>query len=377
MDSVRKNAWLVSAGWDIFFIHNIIWILAIFIVAADLGFLHDTSRFFSTKLYFYVHWGHGLAPIILFWFFRELRKDGIQSTRIVPLQIALFLFVLTIAAWAVFMPEHWFLDSSSPLLILSTMFFVWNTFHCGKQHFGVLAIYRGQADTINENGRRNDYIFSMGITCVILPVIWLSRSSAFRVLPNYIPKIPNLILISQIALVLGLLLFAWTIFNEIKSKSASTPRYLYIFTVGVQPLLSFISYPIYHATIFIISHAIIEIGLCSKVFAGYFDERAKKFKRKLSFSAWRLGFMLFLGICVFLSWFLALNHFGYSKYIMPLVRNKAISLPAMDGLAEQIGLVLLLTIPIYIVFSHFLHDAYFWAFRKKVVRENVGKYLME
>lgn len=135
-----QSIWLRSAVWDSFWMLSGIWLLAPLVAlsgmpAALKGLLIAATLILWLSHRFATTYNAFCTPA-----YRHLVRE--QRTRFLawPLMITLATFGFVFApGWLI--P----LDSWGKVQVLGTIFFLYNSYHFGIQHYGVLSIYRIRA----------------------------------------------------------------------------------------------------------------------------------------------------------------------------------------------------------------------------------------
>ena len=132
-----------------------LWLVSGIPVGVALIVLPPSARLICFAIFVLLETGHSLSPIVLAWTHGGFRRVMLSQTRkYVVLPVAVFMIVLVIGAvtslgWTslVYGPGNlWSLTEwTNPFPVVVWVYWVWNIYHFGMQHFGVLSLWRGGA----------------------------------------------------------------------------------------------------------------------------------------------------------------------------------------------------------------------------------------
>ncbi len=373
-----RSSWLESPRWDFVWILNGLWLLPLILLSLAVG----QSSFFlwaSSGAMLLTLWGgHILSPIVTAWSSAPLR----QSMMTHPTKyLWMPLLVLVASVLAAMLGLHWsktWLPSSIGQhfdfhILLVYTFLVWNTWHFCGQHFGVLSIYRIRAQEFSAQVRRLDRWFCVVQICVLLPIAWYTQSQRLGPLFQYLPVPPSgATLARTVALVSGLLSVA-VLVAESQRNTRSWPRLAYLLTIGLQPVLATVSYPLFNMALFTASHWIIALALSGRILTGLSSRAQVRHPRRW----WRFHGIMAAFAAASVCMYAVFWHpwlIGEGKYLFTeaFLREPVI---AVAHASATLPGALLAGLYFGITFVHFLYDRYVYAFRRPAIREGIAPHL--
>ena len=262
----QTGPWLESPAWDGFWILNILWLTPLLGLAWVLGQASPTASTL-VKLGSIGLWGgHLLSPMITSW-----RSPGLRAQmksdrgRWIVRPLAVFASCIALA----FVGLH-NADRVVAYELLLLTFVLWNTWHFCGQHFGVLSIYRmksGASPANSDRTRQVDRWFTFMCTCVLLPLAWFLQSERIGPLFRFLPTPDPDGVVRW--LVIGASAFATlvVVVRDVTGPNRSSGHVGILLTVGLQPILAAVSYPLFNFVLFSMSHWIIALALASRILA--------------------------------------------------------------------------------------------------------------
>jgi hypothetical protein len=131
-----------------------LWLLSGIPVGIALIFLPSPARLACFTLFILLETGHSLSPIVLAWTHGGFRRVMVgQPKKYFPLPSGVFAVAIGIGAatslgWTSLVPGPGALsrltDWANPLPVMVWVYWAWNIYHFGMQHFGVLSLWRGR-----------------------------------------------------------------------------------------------------------------------------------------------------------------------------------------------------------------------------------------
>ena len=257
-----RSPWLRSAGWDGFWMLSGLWILVpvlgfsampaalhILLVASSL-LLWLAHRFATTYNAF-------CTPA-----YRSLVRE--QRGRFLVLPAAIFLLVFGF----VFVPLP--LDTWGKVQVLGTIFFVYNTYHFGVQHYGVLSIYRIRRGQNPASGfKRYEKAFCLCVGGVMVAAAQICHGaevvydsliyrvvdrevicSAFAPLQAGVP--------ATIVVLTGLFCF-----REFREEQVSLPKLLYVSALSLQGIMAYFLEPVPFLILWGVQHWLVSVALAA------------------------------------------------------------------------------------------------------------------
>ena len=132
-----KNPWLRSAGWDGFWMLSGIWLLIPLLLCANRPGALQVMLIVGTALFWLSHRFATTYTAFCTPAYRDLVRMERVRFIVWPIIVALLTFAF------MFAPNNLIqLDTWGKIQILGTIFFLYNSYHFGVQHYGVLSIYR-------------------------------------------------------------------------------------------------------------------------------------------------------------------------------------------------------------------------------------------
>lgn len=139
---MKKNVWISRAYDDVLLNFSFLWLLAI-----AIGFkILFSSHILISILFIFGLGGHLVAPIFLLFRSRKVLDHVVKQDSYIFLKAGLLFaipFVFLIFSWLLRVnrwPDRVFI---APLMILSGIYYIWNSWHFSKQSYGILQIYKG------------------------------------------------------------------------------------------------------------------------------------------------------------------------------------------------------------------------------------------
>lgn len=220
---------------------------------------------------------------------------------------------------------------ASPLGLMLTLYFVWNTYHFAKQNFGVLSIYRAKSGS----GRRSiDLLYAVAVHFAVTTVGILMMTPLAR------RWVIDLCMIAGLMVIVLMLSFETKVSPRIPFILADASRLVLISFSGL-----------WGFAISGMNHWLVAIGLSSQVYANHQN------RSPIAFSAVLVG----LGTLVF----------GLLFVVVPFTGIHSTSGPAplpwwiratIPAVSLRLGLG----------FVHFLYDRWLWKLSDPQVRETIG-----
>jgi len=256
----QKNLWLRSSMWDGFWMLSGIWLLA-----PLFAFLHtpntiQTMLIVATLILWLSHRFATTYNAFCVPAYHELTKLYRTRFLIWPVSAVLATFAF------VFAPLPF--TTWEKVQILGTIFFLYNSYHFGVQHYGVLSIYRiraGQGHTGWLKKYERTYCLVVGsILVAIAQVCHGAEVVSDSILYNFLPRDLFSSLFAVLRLTIPPAIVALTAafyIGELKSKPVSLPKILYVTGLMLQGILAYFLPPISFLILWGVQHWLVSVAL--------------------------------------------------------------------------------------------------------------------
>lgn len=184
---------------------------------------------------------------------------------IAPILIFLFVFAFIFAPMSIISLDIW-----SKAQLLATLFFLYNTYHFGVQHYGVISIYRirsGQNLGAGFKKYEKFYCLVVGSAFVALAqighgaeVVQDSMLYRFWSQASFDSLFHALKIIAPITI--GVLTVFFYIF-EFKSEKVSFPKVLYVASLAIQGVLAYFLEPLAFLILWGVQHWMVSVALAA------------------------------------------------------------------------------------------------------------------
>lgn len=375
---------LESPYWDSFWILNGLWLLLviIFLLSSNLDPLYLSKFVFWGLLFFWG--GHIFSPFITAWSIPEFRTRMIDRKVIYIFRpMALLFGVVIITTIGVKFSGELFPDSLmghlQPHILIIYLFLLWNTWHFSAQHFGVLSLYRYRQGVRAEKQRSIDRYYTVAMTCVLLPIAWYTQSQVLGPLFLHLPLPEPQGLLAQFNIVISILLCLAMLVNEFRQGRKFFPRGAYILTIALQPILASVSYIIFNAILFSLSHWIIAIALSGRILANQFAPQSETGQKKSSpshidiFHTMVAGLLLLSIPMYYLFWSDdIMGHIAHDTYQYISSGFQADGAKVLMEIEGTTIVGVLVGLYFGLSFVHFYYDRALYSFRNSDVRKIVA-----
>ena len=257
------NVWLRSAIWDGFWMLSGIWLLAplgafsgapsalksLLIIATLILWL--SHRFATTHNAF-------CTPA-----YRHLLRE--QRTRFL-----MWPLMITLATFGFVFGPRWLvtLDSWGKIQVLGTIFFLYNSYHFGIQHYGVLSIYRIRAGQSHTGWLKHyERFFAIAVGTVLVAIAQICHGAEVvqdSIIYNILPREAFMSAFSVLRVVAPLIVLALAVVfyvGEFRCKPASLPKMLYVAGLTLQGVLAYFLDPISFLILWGVQHWMVSIAL--------------------------------------------------------------------------------------------------------------------
>ena len=371
--SIQQTApglWIQSKAWDAFWILSSIWLLFGLLLAtiANAEPIFITCCLTVGVLFSSFHTAGSLSTYFFSPQLAPYRRSQWFKFFLIPALIsAITIGLVTIGVkydLSIFAENT--RNHFNTYILLATVYFSWNTWHCSFQHFGVFSIYRLRAGRDEPRFRAFDKYYCLFLTFVLVPLTWFDEQRHLGFIFQYFPPPSKGFFSGVIAIYLAIASFVLFTGVELLTRSPSPPRILYAATVALQPIMSFISFELY-LLFFQLPHWITETGILSRVHINY----AKKVGvTKNYFSSVWLCLLAFLALVVIYSMNKGSNFLG-SWY-----RTGRFDYAVLDNGISDMNLILLQGSFLSFVFLHFYVETYLYRASDQVTRDGIIAHIL-
>lgn len=365
----RLCPWLRSAAWDGFWMLSGLWLIVPVLGFSRLPGALNGLLIISSLLLWLAHRFATTFTAFCTPAYRGLVRE--QSARFLVLPALIFILVFGF----VFTPEAVIrLDNWAKIQVLGTIFFLYNTYHFGVQHYGVLSIYRGRAGQSSSTGfKRYEKAFCLLVGGVVVAVAQIGhgaevvqdslvykiveRESLGAAFQNFQLAAPVLVLVAA----------AVFYFHELKEEHPSSPKMLYVAGVAFQAILAWFLEPLPFLILWGVQHWLVSVAL-----AGHMAENDTSPVPESSlwyrfWSPFSRGFWMAVLVLSLASLVLA-PLFEYSVHPAKINGGPAF-LAFLGPLLEKESLVhLFIALSFATVFLHFVMDRAIFRFSDAAVR---------
>ncbi len=259
--------WLRSPVWDGFWILSGLWLLVPVLLAPVLT---STNQWILVAAVYTLWLPHRFATAFNAYClpdYRSLIHAQWQRFYLLPAAIFAATFVF------LFLPELLLpLPLTTRVQVLATIFFVYNSYHFGVQHFGVLSIYRiraaQQQDPTVKRYESRYCLFAGGLLVCVAQILAgadiVRDSLMYQVVPlDWLHS--ALAMARWIAVPVVALLTAGLLLVEARNPRRSVPKMLYIFGVGTQGVLAYFLAPVPFLVLWGVQHWLVSVALTALI----------------------------------------------------------------------------------------------------------------
>ncbi|MBS0203704.1 MAG: hypothetical protein JSS49_12435 [Planctomycetes bacterium] len=367
-----SRPWLRSPVWDGFWILSGLWLLVPVLLSPVIT---EADQWVLVAAVYVLWLPHRFATAFNAYCLPAYQNlIHAQWTRFFAVPASIF----TVTFLFLFLPEMLLpLPLVTRVQVLATIFFIYNSYHFGVQHFGVLSIYRiraAQAQDQRAKAMERGYCLIVGglLVCVaqILAGAEIVRDSLlYQTVP--LERLHSAMTMATwmaapviVLLTLGLLL------TESRNPHRSPPKMLYIVSVGVQGVLAYSLPPPTFLMLWGVQHWLVSVALTAVI-------SGNDHPQEISASAWYRFWGLFYGRF----WTTVLVLFLTTIVLVPLFELSLHTERPHSGLLQQIATILaqhpllartLLWLNFATVYLHFVMDRAVFRFSHPDVRKVTG-----
>ena len=274
LETSHRSPWILNPASDTFFMFGgILAASIIFLINLIVPFDRSTLVTMVVFVVFALQGGHTMAPFLLLLASRGERRRAIKLdpklvSRLSLLMAApIILYGIAATIYSLRPGPLSLVNAQWPIAVMGMIWFFWNSWHFGMQHFGVLQIYRTNLGLATPSARRFDFRLAIAVGCTLPMFVSMNSSYGADFLSVFFGPRPNFdgplaILASAIA-VTAIATFAWLA----RTKSLRAPLALAYFSLFAQVLL------VWHMPRFFIfmawcsNHWLQEIFLVSRLYS--------------------------------------------------------------------------------------------------------------
>lgn len=261
---------------------------------------------------------HAIAPLYLFLnkrYQKQLTFEAISTGNKFLILWAGFTLVFYVSALSG--QVHWGEVVGEAFIFMSLIHIIWNYFHFGKQHFGILHLYNLKSSNIPKTRTLfENYFCLVSTTLSLLNVsyyltpayngIFRKYEMAVRLNMDWVPLFMPVALLALGLATLYVIGYSWR--NSFKS--------IYVLIVFLQPVVGFYIFQHYHFFFFGVSHWLAELFLISKLMAEPSQESPQKGSRALKTSI--LGVMVLGSLMSLLFYWAGSAHGNLRFHTVPI-----------------------------------------------------------
>lgn len=261
--TVRKSPWLRSPIWDGFWMLSGVWLIVPIILFAMLPGAVSPLLIIATLILWLSHRFATTFTAFCTPAYRELVRKQFKRFFIFPTVAFLVVFVFVFAP-AGLLP----LNTLDRILVLGTIFFIYNTYHFGVQHYGVLSIFRiraGQSPKTRFKSYERYLCLIVGGLFVALAQVYhgaqvVQDSVVYQFIPQELlnSTFAILQLIVPIAIVL---MVGYFFLHEFREEQPSRPKIIYVAGLAAQGILAYFLEPLIFLFLWGVQHWLVSVAL--------------------------------------------------------------------------------------------------------------------
>ena len=258
-----RNVWLRSASWDGFWMLSGIWLLMPLFVFTRVPHGVQGMLIVATLILWLSHRFATTYNAFCTPAYCSLVRQNRMRFMIWP--IAAILSTLGF----VFVPNTILpIDTWGKVQVLGTIFFLYNSYHFGVQHYGVLSIYRIRAGQSHSGWlKRYEKIFCIAVGTILVAIAQVCHgaevvhdSIIYNIFPRelFMSLFGVLRVAAPIIVVILTAVFYW---GESRNKPISLPKILYVTGLMFQGILAYFLEPISFLFLWGVQHWLVSVAL--------------------------------------------------------------------------------------------------------------------
>ncbi len=259
----RQNPWLRSGAWDVFWMLSGLWLLLPIAGFSGAPTALKVMLIGATALLWLSHRFATTYNAFCMPAYRQLLGEQRDRFVILPAVIIIATFAFVFSPESVMRLNLW-----GRVQILATIFFLYNSYHFGIQHYGVLSIYRIRAGQGHSGWlKRYEKFFAIAVGTIVVALAQMCHgaevvadSLVYNVVPREVFSVVFGVL-QKVAplLVLGLAGIFYA--GEFRNTPVSIPKVLYVGGLALQGILAYFLEPISFLILWGVQHWLVSVAL--------------------------------------------------------------------------------------------------------------------
>ena len=261
------NVWLRSAAWDGWWMLSGIWLLAPLLMFSSTPSALKSPLIVATLILWLSHRFATTYNAFCTPAYRHLVQE--QRTRFLlwPLMMTLATFGFVFAPHGLVALDRW-----GKIQVLGTVFFLYNSYHFGIQHYGVLSIYRIRAGQGHTGWlKRYERFFAIAVGTVLVAMAQICHGAEVvqdSIIYNVVPREAFMsafsilrVVVPVVVLILAVVFYV----GEFRSKPASLPKILYVAGLTLQGALAYFLDPLSFLILWGVQHWLVSVALGARM----------------------------------------------------------------------------------------------------------------
>ena len=262
-ESSRNRFWLRSAAWDSFWMLSGIWLLGPLWFFRDAPAAQKSVLIVATLVLWLSHRFATTYNAFCTPAYRGLIREQRTRFLIWPMAIILATFGFVFAPSSMFPLSGW-----TKIQILGSIFFLYNSYHFGIQHYGVLSIYRIRASQDHTRWLKSyEKFFCVAVGTISVAIAQICQGAEVvqdSIVYNVVPRdafSSAFSVLKVVAPILVSVLAAVFYVGEFTSKRVSLPKVLYVAGLTLQGILAYFLEPISFLLLWGVQHWLVSVAL--------------------------------------------------------------------------------------------------------------------
>lgn len=261
------NVWLRSAAWDGVWMLSGIWLLAPLAMFSSTPSALQSLLIVATLILWLSHRFATTYNAFCTPAYRHLVRE--QRTRFLlwPLMMTLATFGFVFAPHGLVALDRW-----GKIQVLGTVFFLYNSYHFGIQHYGVLSIYRIRASQGHTGWlKRYERFFAIAVGTVLVAIAQICHGAEVvqdSIIYDIVPREAFMsafgilrVVVPVVVLILAVVFYV----GEFRSKPASLPKILYVAGLTLQGALAYFLDPLSFLILWGVQHWLVSVALGARM----------------------------------------------------------------------------------------------------------------
>ncbi len=261
--TARQSPWLRSAAWDGFWMLSGLWLLLPILGFSGTPAALKIMLIGATALLWLSHRFATTYNAFCMPAYRKLLHD--QRGRFVILPAVIVILTFTFVFAPEFTPQ---LNMWNRVQVLATIFFLYNSYHFGIQHYGVLSIYRIRAGQGHSGWlKRYEKFFAVAVGTIVVALAQIGHGAEVVVdsfIYNAVPRETFLSMfgvLQKVAPPVVLGLAGGCYVGEFKNEPVSLPKVLYVTGLALQGIFAYFLEPISFLMLWGVQHWLVSVAL--------------------------------------------------------------------------------------------------------------------